>query len=174
MGDAAEQLSVVRRCPHDQRPGNNNKYKARLVSGAMLSPNMRIILTEKNELPKSRTATWAEIIELAKAQLIDLNDPMVKQRALVAIHRGDLSVEFRDGAADFKKAQRNIVKAIYSQEVPEPAPFDDLSIHIMAYMAYLKTDDFEEPSHRSGGGGPCGGDGRCVQRGQDVPAPAGR
>ena len=39
--------------------GNNNKYKARLVSGAMLSPNMRIILTEKNELPKSRTATWA-------------------------------------------------------------------------------------------------------------------
>lgn len=124
--------------------GNNNKYKARLVSGAMLSPNMRIILTEKNELPKSRTATWAEIIELAKAELIDKNDPMVKQRALVAIHRGDLSVEFRDGAADFKKAQRNIVKAIYSQEVPEPAPFDDLSIHIMAYTAYLKTDDFEE------------------------------
>ncbi len=124
--------------------GADNKYKSRIVSGAMLSENMRILLTEKQELPKSRTATWAEIVELGKSQLIDLNDPMVKQRALVAIHRGDLSVEFRDGAADFKKAQRNITKAIYTQEIPEPAPFDDLTIHIMAYTAYLKTADFEE------------------------------
>lgn len=124
--------------------GDDGGWRQGYFSGEMARARFTVQIEAYSAMPTSRTATFAEWIELIKAGAAPIQaDPAMARQFWDDIGKGNMARTYRDNTADFDKAQRNIM-AVRSGELRGYEYQDNADTHIAVYTNWMKTPEFEQ------------------------------
>ena len=123
--------------------GDDGGWRQGYFSGEMARAKFNVRVEPYSAMPTSRSATFAEWIELIKAGAAPIQaDPSMARQFWSDIGKGDMAQTYRDNSADFDKAQRNIL--IVRQGGLRGAEMqDNVDAHLAVYTNWMKTPEYE-------------------------------
>lgn len=115
-----------------------------VLSGADLGDDVEVWVVPSSSMPTSRTATFAEYVELIKVGVGRADTtltPQFEQKMLQDIGRGDMTSTWRDFALDQKNADY-IVMQLLSGEQVVPRIQDNPDVVINAILDFMKGEEY--------------------------------
>lgn len=123
--------------------GDANGWRESYFSGKLASANFVVKIEPYSAMPMSRTATFAEWVELIKAGAAPIQaDPGMARQFWNDIGKPGMARTYRDNTADYDKALRNIHKvrlggmAMWERQ-------DSPEVHISVYENWMKSAEYE-------------------------------
>jgi len=124
--------------------GDDGGWRQGYFSGKLARAKFTVRIEPYSAMPTSRTATFAEWIELIKAGAAPIQaDPAMARQFWDDIGKGNMARTYRDNTADFDKAQRNIM-SIREGELRGYEFQDNADSHLAVYTNWMKTPEYEK------------------------------
>ena len=124
--------------------GDVNGWRETYFSGEQASANFVVEIQPYSSMPMSRTATFAEWVELIKAGAAPIQlDPGMARQFWKDIGKPDMARTYRDNSADYDKAMFNI------SEIKAGRPrfwerMDNPETHISIYENWMKLGEYRK------------------------------
>lgn len=124
--------------------GDAGGWRETYFSGQLASANFVCKIEPYSAMPMSRTATFAEWVELIKAGAAPIQlDPGMARQFWSDIGKPGMARTYRDNTADVDKALRNISK-VRLGAIPQWERQDNPDAHISVYENWMKTAEYEK------------------------------
>lgn len=124
--------------------GDDGGWREVFFSGALARANFSVRIEPFSAMPTSRTATFAEWIELIKSGAAPVHaDPSLHRQLWHDLGKGNMVRTYQDQSLDLEKAQRNIQR-IRVGEMRIAERQDNADIHLSVYMNWMKTREWEQ------------------------------
>ena len=126
--------------------GTNNALKSEyMMPGEDLSRNVVVRVTPGSAVAASKTAVFAQWMELLKALQASGQPPApeVMHQMWNDLDKAHMARTYRDTTADVDKAHRNL-QLVRRGETVVADSFDSPDIHIAIISAYMKTEEYEQ------------------------------
>ncbi len=114
-----------------------------LVSGDMISDNVVVRVVPASSMPPSRTAAFAEWVELFKTGAANPGDPMTMKRFWEDIGKGDMARTYRDQTDDMDLGARSLMRVIRGEMVL-PRMQDNPDVIIDKIVHYMRSPEYED------------------------------
>ena len=115
-----------------------------VLSGPELGDDVEVWVVPSSSMPTSRTAAFAEYVELIKVGVGRRDtplEPQFEQKMLVDIGRGDMTASWRDFGLDQKNANY-ILMQVLSGEPVIPRIQDNPDVILPTLMDYMKGEEY--------------------------------
>jgi hypothetical protein len=128
--------------------GDANGWRESYFSGALASANFVVKIEPYSAMPLSRTATFAEWVELIKAGAAPIQaDPAMARQFWNDIGKPGMARTYRDNTADVDKALRNIQR-VRLGGIAQWERQDNPEAHISVYENWMKTAEYEKAKQK--------------------------
>ena len=128
-------------------PGDDGGWRESYFSGALARSEFVVSVRPGSSMPTSRTATFAEWVELIKSGAAPIQmDPALARQFWKDIGRPEIGRTYRDNTAHIDKARRNIQR-VRMGEWRLAEPQDDPNVHKIIYQNWMATPEYEAEAH---------------------------
>lgn len=122
--------------------GADGLWRKEYFSGSMASKSVMVKVVPYSAMPTSRTASFAEWIEISKSPLGATLDDGQLRRMWTDIDKGDMARSYRDNTVHTTKAYRNIQR-VRKGELRLAEIQDNADAHLAVYTNWMATGEFE-------------------------------